>query len=215
MKTLKNSKSFHYTASIVTHALVFFLMVAVFDAAKEMPLLGNTAVNTVNSYVMNERDVQAVSRNPSQAARDVRPPVLKERETVTAEKPAERALVIRQKKTEPVEAAHQSEIRPSASGISQGARTEALLAMLHAAIQKQQRYPVSAVQMEREGRATVKFTLFTDGSISSLRIVNSSGTDSLDGAALAAVRDAAPFAQVKQYLDSAREFSIDVVFELA
>lgn len=102
----------------------------------------------------------------------------------------------------------------SAKSSSRGQQTETLLALLHDAIQKQQHYPPSALEMERQGRATVKFMLSPSGSIQDLRIVKSSGTQSLDDAALAAVNRAAPF-RVEEYLDAAREFSIDVVFELS
>lgn len=95
-----------------------------------------------------------------------------------------------------------------------GEALPALLALLHKAIQTHQQYPESAMQLERQGRVTVSFTLKPDGSIDAAKIAKSSGTDSLDAAALAAVRDAAPFAGVRDYLQEASVFSIDVVFEL-
>ena len=58
------------------------------------------------------------------------------------------------------------------------------------------------------------FVLRANGSIEQVALVKSSGTSSLDEAGLQAVRDAAPFKGVEQYLDSARAFEIDVVFGL-
>ncbi len=95
-----------------------------------------------------------------------------------------------------------------------GARMTELIALLHAAIQKAQRYPASAQELAREGRATVSFVLAVNGEVSDLRLIHSSGTGSLDHAALAAVADAAPFGHVSNYLTEAREYQVDVVFEL-
>jgi protein TonB len=97
---------------------------------------------------------------------------------------------------------------------NRGQPVHELLALLHAAIQKQQRYPLSAQQMAREGRVTVVFILLPSGQIQQVRIMQSSGTASLDEAALMAVRDAAPFQQVDKYLQTAKEYSVDVVFTL-
>ncbi len=90
----------------------------------------------------------------------------------------------------------------------------ALLALLHQAIQQQQEYPLSAQEMGRQGRVIVRFMLNIDGHIDQLRIMQSSATNSLDEAALAAVRKAAPFAGVEQYLNTPQEYSIAIVFSL-
>lgn len=89
-----------------------------------------------------------------------------------------------------------------------------LVALLHEAIQRQQHYPDSAVAMEREGRITLMFTLYATGQVEHVRVVRSSGTTILDEAALAAVKQAAPFAGVQKYLRGKEEYQIDVVFEL-
>lgn len=103
---------------------------------------------------------------------------------------------------------------PAPQVASHGRSASELVALLHAAIQAQQHYPQAALQMEREGRVTLAFTLFANGNIDHLRIVKSSGTESLDEAAMAAVHDAAPFKQVNHYLEQAGEYHIDVAFEL-
>lgn len=214
MNILRSKKSFHYTASIAAHALVLFLMVATFDTAEESPLLGNTTARMINSFMVSDRELQSQSGRKEQSVRNVKQSVLKEQSQAAREKPVPHALPLRHSKPKTRAAAQQPDSGAPAAGPNQGVQTEALLAMLHSAIQKQQHYPLSAMQLERQGRATVRFTLFTDGRIASLRIARSSGTGSLDDAALAAVQDAAPFSNVNKYLESAREFSIDVVFEL-
>ena len=85
--------------------------------------------------------------------------------------------------------------------------------MLHTAIQKHQHYPSSAAALKREGRVTVKFMLHKNGNVSFLRVVASSGTDSLDEAAVSAIKAATPFANVAQYLDKDDEYSVDVIFK--
>ncbi len=95
-----------------------------------------------------------------------------------------------------------------------GAPIPELVARLHAAIQQKQKYPDNALEMEREGKVTVVFLLNVDGTVAHLHIIKSSGTDSLDTAALAAVNEAAPFQSVNKYLHSPQEYTIDVVFQL-
>lgn len=95
-----------------------------------------------------------------------------------------------------------------------GENNDELLTILHAAIEKTQSYPDDAEQTGREGRVSVEFLLNPDGSINQLHILQPSGTVSLDEAALAAVRAAAPFANVNSYLHAPQRFSIDIIFKL-
>lgn len=101
-----------------------------------------------------------------------------------------------------------------AARLSRGIVTKELLAVLHAAIQNQQHYPGNALQNERQGRTTVAFVLLKNGFVRDLRVEKSSGTASLDEAAMDAVLAAQPF-KVKDYVTKARGFSIDIVFELS
>lgn len=90
-----------------------------------------------------------------------------------------------------------------------------LIALLHNAIQQQQRYPASAQEMEREGRVRLMFTLSPNGSVQNLHIAKSSGTSSLDNAAIAAVNHATPFQKVDKFIHSPQNYQIDVVFQLS
>jgi TonB family protein len=103
---------------------------------------------------------------------------------------------------------HKSQMAGNSKPISE------LIAMLHAAIQKQQHYPASALQMGREGSAIVGFTLFPNGIIDHLEIVKSSGTATLDEAAIAAVHDALPFKGIDKYLSMPQKYQLTVAFEL-
>lgn len=90
-----------------------------------------------------------------------------------------------------------------------------LLALLHAAIEQHKQYPATAMEMEREGTVTLRFTLYRDGNIQDLEIQKSSGTASLDTAAIEAVKAATPFKNISKYLQQPQNYQIDVVFELA
>jgi TonB family protein len=136
---------------------------------------------------------------------------------MTAEKPAQKSLPA-QKKTPP-STPTQTTASPDPSSpppsSASGEKTEALLALLHQAIQNTQQYPATALQMGRQGRVQVGFRLFPDGRIRNLQLLQSCGTESLDMAALEAVRLAAPFQRIDTYIKAPGDFSIDVVFALA
>lgn len=112
-----------------------------------------------------------------------------------------------------VDAADKTHSRSTVAASNEN-QTNALLALLHEAIQKQQEYPISAQQMGRQGRVTVSFILKPNGQITQLHIVRSSETASLDEAALSAVSKAAPFIGVDKYFTRPQVYSIDVVFDL-
>ena len=105
----------------------------------------------------------------------------------------------------------------SAAPPSQGTAVNAdadLLRLLHRAIDRHKRYPRSTRLLGGEGTTVVDFRLASDGTVSALRVQRSSGFDALDAAALAAVRDIAPFAPAAEYLHAPRRFQVSVVFRL-
>lgn len=111
---------------------------------------------------------------------------------------------------------------PPPGGASESLVTEAPLAdedrlvelyrLLHAAIDRHKRYPLSALRLGREGRARVDFRLLPDGEIRQVQVTASSGTAALDRAALAAVRAIAPFTPAARYLAAAEPIQVDIVF---
>ena len=60
-------------------------------------------------------------------------------------------------------------------------------------IKRSQRYPRSVRNLADDSEAQVQFTIRRDGSLIDAKVVASSGSKSLDAAALGAVRDAAPY----------------------
>lgn len=94
-----------------------------------------------------------------------------------------------------------------------GKTLDLLTMLLHDAIAKQQTYPLAAQLMERHGRVSVAFTLLVNGAIENLQIIASSGTDSLDEAAVSAVKQAVPFQKVNTFIHAPTRFQIDIVFD--
>lgn len=59
---------------------------------------------------------------------------------------------------------------------------------LHQVIAQQKKYPARAKRKQEEGTVTVSFVIYANGSIQNLKIVRSSGSDSLDQAAINTVK---------------------------
>ena len=68
-----------------------------------------------------------------------------------------------------------------------------ILAQIRALIEAAKRYPLMAQRRGLEGTASVSFQIQADGSIQTLKIIRSSGSDILDEAALQTIKQAAPF----------------------
>jgi protein TonB len=89
-----------------------------------------------------------------------------------------------------------------------------LTKLLHGAINRHKQYPRTALRMAWQGTASIGFLLQRDGQLASLTLLHSSGYNSLDRAALQAVRNISPFEPAQQYLQNAQTFKVDVVFNL-
>lgn len=103
---------------------------------------------------------------------------------------------------------------PVAPATSHGQNPDALLALLHNAILAKQQYPASALSLKRHGTVQVGFVLQPDGTAHDIELLQSSGTRSLDQAALRTIAEASPFAGTAAYLSQNKHFSLDVVFTL-
>jgi protein TonB len=62
-------------------------------------------------------------------------------------------------------------------------------------------YPELALQYGLQGRVVIEFTILSNGRIESLRLVRSSGSILLDEEALRAIRAAAPFPPIPQWIE--------------
>ncbi|CDG23328.1 conserved protein of unknown function [Xenorhabdus poinarii G6] len=75
--------------------------------------------------------------------------------------------------------------------VGQGnSETDNYRARLRQEIERHKRYPRKAKRMKQQGTVTINFTLSDDGTLTAAKVVNSSGNDALDNAALDAVERA-------------------------
>lgn len=89
------------------------------------------------------------------------------------------------------------------------------LDMVRLKIEKQKKYPDMAQQRNLEGQVTVEFDINLDGRISEPSVSKSSGFQSLDQAALDAVKKASPFASPpRQFFSESIHINLPIRFEL-
>ena len=81
---------------------------------------------------------------------------------------------------------------PMLDMIMQYTRGNQTRAAIRREIERHKRYPARAKMMRKQGVVSVSFSVGADGSLSGERVTNSSGDESLDNAALEAVRSARP-----------------------
>lgn len=89
-----------------------------------------------------------------------------------------------------------------------------IIELLHSRISDKKAYPYLARRQRREGVATVAFVLHPNGRIENAHLVSSSQTQSLDRAALSAVKDIEPFSVAQDYLKQSETFQVNVAFSL-
>lgn len=82
-------------------------------------------------------------------------------------------------------------------------------------IEQKKHYPLSARQRHLEGRVLLTFTINANGRVSNVRVIKGSRFSMLDDAAVAAVRDAAPFPPPpKKVFGQSIDLKIPISFEL-
>jgi TonB family protein len=82
-------------------------------------------------------------------------------------------------------------------------------------IESSKKYPTSARDAGIEGSSGIKMTILKDGRLEKVEIIDSSGNEILDGAALQSVRSAAPFPPIPEETGRERiEMSIYLVFKI-
>lgn len=105
-------------------------------------------------------------------------------------------------------------VTPVLQSTDASAQRHSILELLHSRISSNKEYPYLARRHRREGVATVAFVLHPDGRIENTHMISSSQVGSLDRAAVSAVNSIQPFVVAKDYLQQAKEFHVDVVFNL-
>ena len=105
--------------------------------------------------------------------------------------------------------------RPSAQNTSKYATTNDYFSMVRMKIESRKRYPFSARRSQQQGKVVVRFTILPDGSIQGLELARACPHQSLNEAALKAVRSASPFAKPPAKLFNGPVMvEIAIVFEL-
>lgn len=89
--------------------------------------------------------------------------------------------------------------------------TQTLLMLLHAAISEVQTYPESAIELNQQGSVGVGFTLYPDGHITNVNIIQSSGYPVLDSEALRAM-NVAHVSAAHLYIQKPHYFTVDINF---
>jgi protein TonB len=92
---------------------------------------------------------------------------------------------------------------------------DSYLEMVRLRIERHKRYPENARIRQIEGSVTVRFVIISGGDIRSAEVVKTSGNRALDGAALMAVKEAAPFPKAPAHLFKGEiPLELTIVFEL-
>lgn len=83
-------------------------------------------------------------------------------------------------------------------------------------IENNKKYPLSAMNYNIEGRSGVKFNILIDGKLEDVKIIDSSGSEILDQAALDSVYSSAPFPPIPPNIDLERiEVVVYIVFKIS
>ena len=105
--------------------------------------------------------------------------------------------------------------KPSAPSASRYATTNDYFSMVRMKIESRKRYPSSARRNQHEGKVVVRFTILPDGSVQGLSLAGACPHQSLNEAAIKAVRSASPFTKPPPKLFSGPiTVEIGIVFEL-
>ncbi|WP_119300390.1 energy transducer TonB [Dongia deserti] len=136
-------------------------------------------------------------------------------EPTVVQKPAPQATQQDAAAAEPVPAAP-TPAAPSAAEIARRTAAEAnWQGMLQAHLQKHQKYPRSAQRRSVEGTAFIRFRMDRSGKVLSYSLVRSSGSETLDEAALAMIEDAQPLPPLPADLPHETiELNVPAVFNL-
>ncbi len=184
----------YHVLSLVMHVTLLMLFSVYFDRAANQKKFGVTQAKTVAAFIYQGNFSKSVSVQ-------------------------EKMKSNHEKKSIPIKKKHReknvTKAAANQNSVSQGEHAQTLVALLHDAIARKQQYPATALEMQRQGRVTVAFYLYQNGNVANVRMITSSGTASLDKAALQAVHDAAPFHELLSYIKHAEEYQIDIAFELA
>ena len=183
---MKTTRPFCF--SFLLHSILFFILIFHLQQKES----GKNAVKTVDAYVpqMKQAALQHhIEKKLKLTEKDkqIIPEKLHTEQAASVAVPAQKML------------------------LAQGVHDQ-LLEELHEAIAKEQHYPAEAQALGQSGMVRVGFMLDPAGRLTDIRVVSSSGIQSLDVAALDSVRGIQPFFGAKGKLDAPDFFSVEVYF---
>lgn len=197
--------------SLLLHSFLLSMLCCFVDFSNELKI-GSLKRENVAAYLsFAQQNVVKVTLSEQQSKQEKNLTVTHKEALPLLKQPITKKPVKKEKPIKYLTQKKASEARLSAK--LSGEKVDEFLLMLHDAIAQKQVYPLAAEEMGRKGRVSIAFTLTLEGKLVYLHIAKSSGTSSLDEAALAAVREAAPFLQAKRFLTKPTPFQIDVVFD--
>jgi TonB family protein len=106
-----------------------------------------------------------------------------------------------------------SQLSQQQSKIDKNTIHQTLLSIIHDKIASKQIYPESAIMLNQTGTVSIRFMLDPNGSIINASLQKSSGVESIDLAALNAVKMASSIIEAAHYLHNSELFEIDVIFQ--
>lgn len=128
--------------------------------------------------------------------------------THTEKSISKKSLSIHHAMSEPSSVHHQQEV-----SLDQTKNADAFLKILHAAIAAKEIYPESALLFHQQGTVTLGMLIDPIGNISHLTVLQSSGFQAIDRAALQAAASVTSLPAASQFLKRPQFFSIDVIFQ--
>ncbi|MEO7994867.1 MAG: TonB family protein [bacterium] len=151
--------------------------------------------------------VEVPEATPSQAVEEPA-------ETPAIAPPATDAPATIPAETAPSETPAETPAESAPPAIDRAALTRDYVALVRAEVGAEKHYPAQAKRLKRTGTATARLTINADGSLASVVLQSSAGTESLDNAALEAIRAAAPFPAIPDGLHAPLTIELPLQFSL-
>lgn len=103
---------------------------------------------------------------------------------------------------------------PSRGNSSTSNQNDEFLQLLHHKIALQQNYPLSALENNQSGTVRIGFIIHPNGQMEKIVILNSSQIESIDQAAINAVKMISPIREAQHYLQKSQFLTVNVEFRI-
>jgi protein TonB len=151
-----------------------------------------------------------VEKMKAQTDRDV---IATEKETNPTPKTASSTAAPKTSKYKPIDNADATVDEQAVHLIGDKKTEDPLIKLLGKAISARLVYPRSAVDFNLHGTSYIGFTLHPNGELTGIRVVQSSGADVLDDAALRGIQAISPLGGANQYVPKERFLVVGIIFK--